>query len=122
MNATEFRSMLTLLADGWSHSEYKVVASRFAEKVFYCDPKYYTFRTRKDLLAFFEDDGGKPQYCKFHDSMFDEERQMGVAEFTYVGTFQYHGTVWIKLEDDMIVSWREYQHISAKNWDEFWQG
>ena len=121
MNTTEFRAMLALLADGWSQGEYRLVASRFADQIFYCDPKNYTFHTREALLAFFEDDGGKQQYCKFHNSLFDEQRQLGVAEFTYVGTFCYHGTVWIEIRDGQIVSWREYQHISDKNWDEFWQ-
>lgn len=113
--------MLTLLADGWTHKEYAAVASQFADDVFYSDPNHYTFRDRVSLQAFFEDDEGRPQYCVFHNALFDEIRQLGVAEFTYQGTFRYHGTAWIELKDDKIASWREYQHISSKTWDEFWQ-
>ena len=121
MNLVEFRSLLTLLADGWEHKEYALVASQFAQDVFYSDPKHYTFRDRASLLEFFEDDDGRPQYCKFHNSMFDEERQLGVAEFTYEGTFRYHCTVWIEIKENKIASWREYQHLSTKTWEEFWQ-
>lgn len=121
MNKGEFTSMLKLLADGWTDREYGLVANQFTEDVFYSDPRNYTFRDRDSLLAFFEDDDGLPQSCVFHDSIFDEARQLGVAEFTYVGTYRYHGTAWIKLRGDKIASWREYQHISDKEWDEFWQ-
>ena len=121
MNRTEFCSLLTHLADGWTHKEYASVASRFTEDVFYSDPNHYTFRNREALLAFFEDDDGRPQFCEFHNWSFDEERQTGVAEFTYQGTFRYHGTTWIELRGDQIASWREYQHLSDKSWEEFWK-
>ena len=121
MNKGDFVSLLKLLADGWTDKEYGLVASQFTEDVFYSDPRNYTFRDRGSLLAFFEDDDGLPQSCTFHNSVFDEERQLGVAEFTYVGTYRYHGTAWIELRGDKIASWREYQHISDKEWDEFWQ-
>ncbi len=121
MNQTEFRSLLTLLADGWKHKEYTLVASQFTEDVFYSDPNHYTFQDRESLLAFFEDDDGRQQFCEFHNSLFDEERQIGVAEFTYEGTFRYHGTAWIEIKENKIASWREYQHISKKTWEEFWQ-
>jgi hypothetical protein len=121
MNKGDFVSLLKLLADGWTDKEYGLVASQFTEDVFYSDPRNYTFRDRGSLLAFFEDDEGLPQSCTFHNSIFDEERQLGVAEFTYVGTYRYHGTAWIELRGDKIASWREYQHISDKEWDEFWQ-
>ena len=121
MNQTEFRSLLTLLADGWTHREYESVASRFAEDVFYSDPNNYTFRDRESLLEFFENDDGRPQFCEFHNSSWDDERQLGVAEFTYVGTFCYHGTAWIEIKNGKIATWREYQHISNKSWEEFWK-
>ena len=121
MNNGEFASMLRLLADGWTDREYTLVASHFTDDVFYCDPRNYTFHDRASLLEFFKDDDGRPQSCEFHDSIFDEDRQIGVAEFTYVGTYTYHGTVWIQLDGDKIASWREYQHISDRSYSEFWQ-
>ena len=121
MDRIKFGAMLKLLADAWSDREYALVASQFAEEVFYSDPRNYTFRDRQSLLAFFSDDDGRPQSCTFHNWVFDEERQLGVAEFTYVGTYRYHGTVWIEVRSGQIVTWREYQHISDKDWDAFWQ-
>ncbi|HKP69193.1 MAG TPA: nuclear transport factor 2 family protein [Pyrinomonadaceae bacterium] len=121
MDRIKFGAMLKLLADAWTDREYALVASQFAEDVFYSDPRNYTFRDRQSLLAFFSDDDGLPQSCTFHNWIFDEEQQLGVAELTYVGTYRYHGTVWIEVRNGQIVSWREYQHISDKDWDEFWQ-
>jgi hypothetical protein len=120
MNKAEFRSMLDALVDGWTKGEYERVASHFADNAFYSDAFTYKFRDRASLLAFFQDDGGEPQSCVFHESIFDEDRQLGVAEFTYQGTYLYHGTVWISIDDEKIVSWREYQHTSEKTREELW--
>lgn len=121
MNKDQFGELLTRMATGWTQRDYRSVASCFAEDVFYSDPHNYTIRDRASLLEFFEDDDGKPQSCAFLDHLFDEVRQVGVAEYTYEGTFRYHGTVWIELMDDKIRSWREYQHRSEKDWKEFWK-
>ena len=121
MQKNEFGAMLERLCDGWTSREYESVAGHFADRVFYSDALNYTFRDVGSLLQFFQDDGGKPQSCKFHNWVFDEERQLGVAEFSYLGTYAYHGTVWIEITDDKIACWREYQHMSEKTRDEFWQ-
>lgn len=121
MTQSEYRSMLDTLASGWEKGEYERVASHFSEHAFYSDAFTYKFRDRASLLAFFQDDGGDPQSCVFHESVFDEERQIGVAEFTYRGQYLYHGTVWITIDDDKIVSWREYQHTSEKTREELWK-
>jgi hypothetical protein len=121
MTKDEFNILLEELAIGWTTRDYRAVADHFAEKVFYCDPQNYTLRDRASLLAFFEDDDGKPQSCQFHGGVFDEAVQQGVAEYTYEGTFRYHGTVWIEFREDKIVSWREYQHRSEKDWKDFWK-
>ena len=121
MNQSEFRGLLDALADGWAKGEYEQVASHFAENAFYSDAITYKFRDRASLLAFFQDDGGDPQSCVFHEWVFDEARQLGVAEFTYRGKYLYHGTVWITIGDGKIVSWREYQHTSEKTREELWK-
>jgi hypothetical protein len=117
----EFSELLRTLQNGWTNRVYSSVAACFAEDVFYSDSVNYTIRDRTSLLMFFENDEGKPQSCIFRDHIFDEARQIGVAEYTYEGTFRYHGTVWIELRDDTIASWREYQHRSEKDWTEFWK-
>lgn len=48
----------------------------------------------------------------WHTILFDEAEQMGAAEYTFTGTNTYHGVVVIRLRDDRISNWREYQHRS----------
>lgn len=121
MRETEFRSMLDRLAAGWTERAYEAVAAHFADGVYYSDAVNYAFRDRESLLRFFRDDEDREQSCVFHDAIFDEGRQVGAAEYTYSGSYRYHGTVWIKLVNDKIASWREYQHKSEKDWEEFWK-
>lgn len=120
MTCDEFEAMLYALAAGWSTRDYKAVADHFAEKCFYTDPLNYAFHNRAEILEFFRADDGREQYCEFHAHVFDEDRQLGVAEYTYEGTYRYHGTVWIEIVDGKISSWREYQHRSNRAWSEFW--
>ena len=44
---------------------------------------------------------------------------MGAAEYTYTGTNTYHGAVVIRLWDDLIANWREYQVRSDLDWAAF---
>lgn len=120
MTQDDFRQMLETMAEGWRECDYELVAECFAEDLFYSDSLNYSFSNKRDLLDFFNDDGGFTQDCIFHRSVFDERGQIGAAEYTYTGTRQYHGTVWVKLVADRIVDWREYQHISEKPWEDFW--
>lgn len=121
MTSNEFSSMLEEMARGWSTRDYKNVAAKFAGKLFYSDGLNYTFRDNASLLRFFEDDDAKPQSCKFHNAIFDESRQLGCAEYTYKGTHIYHGTVWIKFDDNKIIDWREYQYRTNEDRTEFWK-
>jgi hypothetical protein len=121
MTQDDFRLVLEMMADGWTNGEYAMVAECFAQNLFYSDSLNYSFSSKDELLKFFEDDDGMPQKCVFHRSVFDERGQIGAAEYTYSGTNQYHGTVWLKLVEDRIVDWREYQHISERTWEDFWK-
>lgn len=120
MNAEEFRVLLDGMAVEWSRGNYESVAACFADDVYYADPVHYKIRGREELLKFFRDDDGEPQFCVFHDAVFDAARGVGVAEYTYRGTRLYHGTVWINIEDGLIKRWREYQHIAGADFEEFW--
>ena len=121
MTRQEFAAMLQALARGWTERDYEKVVSFFAEDVRYSDPIRYRLASRAELLDFFWDDEGYEQSTVWHDAVFDEERQIGVAEYTYEGTHRYHGTVWIEVRDNLIVRWREYQHTSELEWKEFWE-
>lgn len=112
--------MLQSLARGWAAKDYEKVASFFAEDVFYSDPIRYRMSSRAELLEFFQGEAGE-ESTVWHDALFDEERQVGVAEYTYQGSHRYHGTVWIEVRKDRIVRWREYQHVSELGWKDLWK-
>jgi len=119
MTKSEFRNLLQSLADAWSRREYASAAEAFAEDVRYGDPTRYSFQGRDELRAFFENDEGYDQRTVWHTVVFDEEQQIGAVEYTYEGTYRYHGTVLIKIVDGKISRWREYQHIDPREWEEF---
>lgn len=122
MSNAEFRAMLQSLADGWQRRDYNSVVSHFADNVRYADPLRYAFENRHDLQAFFENDEGLEQSTVWHNVLFDEAQQLGVAEYTYDGTWCYHGTVWIRVQDGKITHWREYQHTDPREWEDFVSG
>jgi hypothetical protein len=115
----EFIRLLATMADGWRRRDYEQAAACFAESVRYGDPTRYSWRGRDALLAFFKDDDGKDQQVTWHHVLFDEATQMGAAEYTYVGTHQYHGLVLVKVADGLVTHWREYQHVTDVPWETF---
>jgi hypothetical protein len=119
MNRNEFEHILKSLADAWSRRDYKSAAAFFAEDICYRDPLRYSFSNRMQLQAFFEADEGYDQKTVWHTVIFDESNQTGAAEYTYEGTHRYHGVVLIRLKDDKIWRWREYQHIDERDWQTF---
>jgi hypothetical protein len=119
MTRKEFRDLLHSLADAWSRRDYATARSVFAEDVRYGDPMRYSFNGRGELRAFFENDEGYDQRTAWHTIVFDEDQQVGAAEYTYEGTHRYHGTVLIKIENGRISRWREYQHVDPREWEEF---
>ena len=119
MNKSQFQKLLNHLADTWSRRDYVSTASVFAENVHYRDPLRYNFNSRAELQAFFEADEGYEQKTTFHTAIFDEEKQVGAAEYTYEGTHRYHGVTIVEIKNDLIVNWREYQHIDPRPWEEF---
>ena len=121
MDHKGFAELLSQLADNWTAKRYEEVAALFTNRLFYSDAINYAYYDRTALLAFFRDDGEHPQSCAFHNSIFDFEKQLGVAEYTYEGHFLYHGTVWIELDGDKISVWREYQHRSDQPHSAFWK-
>ena len=119
LTAVEFDALLARLADGWTRRDYSAVAREFAAGVRYADPTRYTLQGRPALQAFFEDDDGQPQRVTWHHAVFDLDRQLGAAEYTYEGTHRYHGMVLVRLEGGVITHWREHQHVDPRAWDEF---
>lgn len=122
MNKAEFTQLLHGLAKAWTHSDYSKVCQAFAPNVHYTDPTRYSFHGLEELRSFFNDNQGADEFCEMHTVIFDEEKQLGAAEYTYEGTHRYHGLVLIRMVNDKIVSWREYQHTDAREWDVFIKG
>jgi hypothetical protein len=122
MTRDEFAAALETLAQAWTDKDYEKAASCFAEDVRYADPTRYRMNSRAELLRFFQDDEGYPQRTVWHHVVFDEARQVGAAEYTYEGTHRYHGLVLVKVEGDKLSRWREYQHISDLDWEDFCAG
>jgi hypothetical protein len=121
MIQSEFKAMLQTLAQGWADKDYEKVAGYYAEDLHYIDPLRYRFSSRAELLRFFSKEEAE-ESTVWHNVLFDEERQLGAAEYTYEGKHRYHGTVLVKLRDNKITHWREYQHTSELGWEDFWAG
>jgi hypothetical protein len=119
MTKPEFVRLLETMAEGWNEWDPAKTAACFAERVRYGDPTRYAFETREQLLEFFRPLPGEEPSVVWHTILFDEEEQAGVAEYTYVGTHRYHGLVLIRVGDGLVTSWREYQHISELEWEDF---
>lgn len=119
MTSSEFKDLLHSLARAWETKDYELAASFFAPDVRYADPLRYAAANRNELLAFFRDDEGLDQLTTWHNIVFDEAQQLGAAEYTFEGSNRYHGLVLIRVAGDKIDRWREYQHISPLEWQEF---
>jgi SnoaL-like domain len=119
VNSKQFREMLQDLANSWSRRDYGSAAAFFTEDVRYGDPVRYSFQGRDQLQAFFEADEGYDQKTTWHTVVFDEAQQVGAAEYSYEGTHRYHGTVIIRVSNERISHWREYQHIDTREWEAF---
>lgn len=117
-----FLALLDTMAKGWNEGDPDKVAACFAEHVYYCDPTRYLHTTREELREFFKppEDGG--QKTTWRRIIFDEEQQTGAAEYSYEGHYGYHGCVIAKVEDGLVTHWREWQHVSDQDWEEFVAG
>ena len=122
MNKAEFIELLNTMAEGWNSGDVEKVAACFAEKVSYGDPTRYAFTSRQELKPFFEPPDGGSQQCTWHRVIFDEEAQTGAAEYTYTGHQTYHGCVVARVEGGVVFDWREWQHTSDLDWEEFVAG
>jgi len=122
MTRGEFSAALEALARAWQARDYERAASYFAEDVQYIDPLRYHHRSRSEVLRFYQDDQGHPQRTVWRTILFDEALQLGAAEYSYEGTYRYHGVALVEVRDGQITSWREYQHISQLGWESLWTG
>lgn len=120
MTSAEFETLMQRIAHGWSTGDPSLAASCFTEDVTYLEPpdrQHYSGRQ-----AVWELSGGAdppPMSMTWHHLLFDERRQQGVGEYTFVGRQQYHGLVIVELHDGLVRRWREYQYANDLSWAEF---
>jgi hypothetical protein len=122
MTRAEFVALLATMEEGWNTSNAALVAGCFTEEVIYTDPLRYRFTHRADLLPFFAVPEGESQTVVWHAMVFDEAEQSGAAEYSYTGSFTYHGLALVRVRDGLISEWREYQHTSGTPWEAFIAG
>jgi len=122
MTRDEFIALLNTMAEGWNGNDPDRVANCFAEDVDYADPLNYQMNSRDELRAFFELPEGSSQWVEWHSIIFDEHAQAGAAEYSYEEAQRYHGLVLVRVANGLVTHWREYQHVSDLDHDEFVAG
>jgi ketosteroid isomerase-like protein len=120
MDGSSFRQLLETIASAWNEGDTATALACFTEDARYTEPPdTQHYEGRQELFEFFGGDDPPPMRMTWHTILFDGDRQMGAAEYTYTGTNTYHGVVVIRLRDDLIANWREYQVRSDLDWNAF---
>jgi SnoaL-like domain len=120
MDRPGFRDLLQRIAAAWNEGETATALACFTDDARYTEPPdEQHYEGRDALYGFFGGEDPPPMRLDWHTIVFDEELQTGAAEYTYVGTDTYHGVAVIRLRDDRIANWREYQRRSDLGWEAF---
>lgn len=120
MDADAFRRLLATIADAWNEGDTATALACFTDDARYTEPPdTQHYEGRDELFAFFGGDDPPAMSMTWHTIVFDEELQMGAAEYSYSGTNTYHGVVVIRLRGGLVANWREYQQRSDLDWESF---
>lgn len=122
MTAAEFRALLERLASAWNEGDARKGANCFTEDAVYTEPPdKQEYRGRQRLFEFFGGEAGRRGQMRmaWHHIAFDEERQIGMGEFTFEYGGRVHGVTVVRVRDGLIANWREYYYSSSLTWDEF---
>jgi hypothetical protein len=123
MDRKGFVSLLGALADAWNAGESRTALDLFTDDAHYVEPPHEQhYEGHEQLFEFFGADEPSPMSLVWHHAVFDPEQQIGAAEYTYRGTRTYHGITLVRLENDRIADWREYQYPSELDWEAFSSG
>jgi hypothetical protein len=115
-----FRGLLETIAQAWNEGDTATALACFTDDARYTEPPdTQHYEGRQELFEFFGGDDPPPMWMAWHTIVFDRDQQTGAAEYTYTGTNTYHGVVMIRLRDDLISNWREYQVRSDLDWESF---
>jgi SnoaL-like domain len=111
--------VLNTIAVSWNSGQGRRAAECFAEHAIYLEPPdRQLYRGRATIAAFFESSVAVPlpDRMTWHHAAFNQQTQVGFAEYTYRGQRYYHGIVVITFRDGLIETWREYQYGSTLPW------
>ncbi len=120
MDRDGFVSLMERLAHAWNTGASRTALALFTDDARYVEPPdEQRYEGHEQLFAFFGADDPPPMSLVWHHLVFDPELQVGAAEYTYRGTSTYHGVTLVRLQDDLIADWREYQYPSDMDWEAF---
>ena len=113
MDGASFRQLLETIAGAWNEGHTATALACFTDDARYTEPPdRQRYEGRQELFEFFGGDNPPRMWMAWHTIVFDRDQQIGAAEYTYTGTNTYHGVVVIRLRDDLVANWREYQILS----------
>ncbi len=119
---SQFQVLMQTIANGWNEGNARKSADCFCEDAVYTEPpEEQLYRGRAELYEFFGGDNGTdlPMKMKWHHLAFNENEQIGFGEYTFEMHGRYHGIVVVKVENELIKHWREYQYSSEVDWEAF---
>lgn len=120
MDPEGFRRLLRAVAEAWNEGDTPAALACFTEDARYTEPPDTQHHEgRQALYEFFGGEDPPPKRMVWHNVVFDEAQQLGAGEYTFIGTNTSHGVVLIRLRDDLIANWREYQYRSDLGWEDF---
>jgi len=119
----EFKSILMSVSNGWKSNDARLAANAFTLDAVYIEPpNQQLYQGRQEIFEFFGGESGRknPMNMTWHHILFDQQNQIGTAEYTfeYKGRLS-HGIVIIQISEGKIRRWREYQYRSHSQWDVF---
>lgn len=118
MNSSEFRVLLTTVAQAWNEADTKKALNCFTDDAIYMEPPDRHFFQKRTELEVLFDTLYPGNNMKWHSIWFDEKTQNGAGEYTF-GMDQTHGVAVIEMEHGRIKLWREYQWYGAMSWEDF---
>lgn len=122
ITSDEFSNLLKTIAEAWKQGDARKAADCYTEDAIYTEPPdKQVYIGRKALYEFFGGNQNPPPPMKmtWHHLAFDEEEQIGFAEYTFEGNNRYHGIVIVMIRAGKISNWREYQYKSTLEWEAF---
>lgn len=123
LSESEFVELMQKLADGWNGNDAKRAASVFAPNAVYSEPPdKQLYQGRQDIYVFFGGADGRDEWMRmtWHHLSFNEAEQVGAGEYTFEWPeAQVHGMVSVKIQNGLILNWREYFYESELAWEQF---